>query len=364
MNIITIIKKIFIKHEESSNILKYSNWCDDLMPDECENEIEFLEPIEEKSNNITEYSIEESSNYTFEESDNIVEIPYESKRMIIKGCHLYFIDIAREIVLHNKISIIPLMREYKLSEAELKEILSEIYIAGIIDKDNTVLMSSTELEKFFDIYEPNLFKCVHGVFDKEILLCIGEILFFDGIENVYDSLPADEVIDYLNILEKLKVIKYDCENNQYQTIVSYNEYKNICQNIPNSFSSIEYNFENLKYINMEYDNMTGIEFEHFIAHVLDRNNFINIKITPSSGDHGVDLLAEKDNITYAIQCKCYSSNIGNNAVQQAHTGKSLYKKDIAVVVTNQYFTQQAKDEANALGVKLWDRDILNKMIKK
>lgn len=113
-----------------------------------------------------------------------------------------------------------------------------------------------------------------------------------------------------------------------------------------------------------YDNMEGHDFEHFCADILKKNGFINVEVTQGSGDHGIDILAEKDDITYAIQCKCYSSNIGNAAVQQAHTGKSLYHKDIAVVMTNQYFTQQAKEEATALGVKLWDRDKLNDFIKK
>lgn len=89
-----------------------------------------------------------------------------------------------------------------------------------------------------------------------------------------------------------------------------------------------------------------------------------MEVTKGSGDHGIDILAEKDGIAYAIQCKCYSSNIGNAAVQQAHTGKSIYHKDIAVVITNRYFTQQAIEEAAALGVKLWDRDKLNELIKK
>ncbi len=97
---------------------------------------------------------------------------------------------------------------------------------------------------------------------------------------------------------------------------------------------------------------------------VDRYLFKNVEVTQGSGDHGIDILAEKDGITYAIQCKCYSSNIGNSAVQQAHTGKSLYHKDIAVVLTNRYFTPQAKQEAQALGVKLWDRDKLNSMIEK
>lgn len=111
-----------------------------------------------------------------------------------------------------------------------------------------------------------------------------------------------------------------------------------------------------------YDNMEGHDFEYFCAELLKKNGFSNVEVTQGSGDHGIDILAEKDGITYAIQCKCYSSNIGNAAVQQAHTGKSIYKKDIAVVLTNRYFTPQARKEAEALSVKLWDRDKLNEMI--
>lgn len=114
--------------------------------------------------------------------------------------------------------------------------------------------------------------------------------------------------------------------------------------------------------NKQYDYMEGHDFEYFCAELLKKNGFVNVDVTQGSGDHGIDILAEKDGISYAIQCKCYSSNIGNAAVQQAHTGKSLYHKDIAVVLTNRYFTPQAIEEAKALGVKLWDRDQLNKMI--
>lgn len=111
-----------------------------------------------------------------------------------------------------------------------------------------------------------------------------------------------------------------------------------------------------------FDNMDGHQFEYFCADILRKNGFLNVSVTQGSGDHGIDILAEKDDITYAIQCKCYSCDIGNSAVQQAHTGKSIYHKDIAVVLTNRYFTTQAIQEANILGVKLWDRDKLNEMI--
>lgn len=115
-------------------------------------------------------------------------------------------------------------------------------------------------------------------------------------------------------------------------------------------------------LNNNFDFMEGHDFEYFCADVLRKNGFTNVEVTQGSGDHGIDVLAEKDGITYAVQCKCYSSNIGNAAVQQAHTGKSLYHKDIAVVMTNRYFTPQAVEEAEALGVKLWDRDRLSEMI--
>lgn len=113
----------------------------------------------------------------------------------------------------------------------------------------------------------------------------------------------------------------------------------------------------------DYDNMEGHEFEYFCAEVLRKNGFTNVEVTRGSGDHGIDVLAEKNAVTYAIQCKCYSSNVGNAAVQQAYTGKGFYHKDIAVVMTNRYFTAQARQEAQSLGVKLWDRDKLNEMIE-
>ena len=128
------------------------------------------------------------------------------------------------------------------------------------------------------------------------------------------------------------------------------------QNITNSSHQSE------TYIFNNYDHMDGHDFEYFCADLLKKNGFSNVEVTQGSGDHGIDILADKEDISYAIQCKCYSSNIGNAAVQQAHTGKSLYHRDIAVVLTNQYFTTQAKEEAKALGVKLWDRDKLQELI--
>lgn len=127
------------------------------------------------------------------------------------------------------------------------------------------------------------------------------------------------------------------------------------------FSPIKHSSTN-EQTNILYDNMDGHQFEYFCASLLEKNGFVNVSVTQGSGDHGIDILAEKDGITYAIQCKCYQSNIGNSAIQEAHSGKGIYKKDIAVVMTNRYFTRQAIDDANSLNVKLWNRDQIEKFI--
>jgi len=105
-----------------------------------------------------------------------------------------------------------------------------------------------------------------------------------------------------------------------------------------------------------YDLMDGHEFERFCAALLLKDGFSNADVTSGSGDHGVDILAEKDGITYAIQCKRSSSNIGNKAVQEIFSGKEFYKKHIGVVMTNQYFTLAAKEAAERTGIVLWDRE--------
>lgn len=286
--------------------------------------------------------------------------PYKSERMIVAGLHIWFISVAREILEQNVINTIPLMREYKLSENDLNQILCEMREANIIDSNNKIMMNLEEFEKFIDIYEPGLFKCKHTMFDRKSFVDIGEKIFNSGVESVYDILPANEIIDYLNIMEKLKIILYDDIKNKYDILVSREEFYDICRCVPN-FSKDSNNIERTM-LNM--DDMDGYQFERFCADVLRKNGFEKVDVTQGSGDHGTDILAEKDDITYAIQCKCYSSDIGNAAVQQAHTGKSIYHRDIAVVLTNRYFTTQAIEEAETLGVKLWNRDKLISMVEK
>ena len=119
--------------------------------------------------------------------------------------------------------------------------------------------------------------------------------------------------------------------------------------------------EKIKWYNNKFDYMTGNDFEQFCALVLQGNGYTT-RVTPTSGDFGVDIIAEQSGITYAIQCKCYSSDIGVDAVYQVAGGMKYYHANLGIVLTNRYFTRQAQELASDIGVVLWDRDSLIKLI--
>lgn len=105
----------------------------------------------------------------------------------------------------------------------------------------------------------------------------------------------------------------------------------------------------------------GIAFEHYCAHVLRLNSFTDVQVTPASNDYGVDILAIRDEVTYAVQCKLYSTPIGISAIQEIISGREYYGCDIGVVMTNNSFTDNAIELAKKVGgIKLWGHDKLCK----
>ena len=116
----------------------------------------------------------------------------------------------------------------------------------------------------------------------------------------------------------------------------------------------------------QVDNMTnnGWEFEKFCADLLLKNDFIKADVTSGSNDYGVDVVAtDEHGVKYAIQCKCYSHTLNNSAVQEVIAGQSMYNCQVAVVMTNQSFTDNAKTLANKNNVLLWDRNKLIEFIE-
>ena len=107
--------------------------------------------------------------------------------------------------------------------------------------------------------------------------------------------------------------------------------------------------------------MDGTDFEFFCADLLKESGFLDVEVTKLSGDYGVDILAEKDGISFAFQCKNYMSPVGIKAVQQIYSGKAYYDKMVGVVMTNHCFTKPAIDFAEKLNILLWDGEYLKEM---
>ncbi len=126
-------------------------------------------------------------------------------------------------------------------------------------------------------------------------------------------------------------------------------------------SSGVYNQETYLNLDMDLeniDNMTGVEFEEFVAKIINNLGYGYVQMTPGSNDYGVDIIAHKNGSKYAIQCKRFSNTVGNKAIQEIYSGMKHYNADFGVVITNNYFTRNAINLASSTNIELWDRDYL------
>lgn len=110
------------------------------------------------------------------------------------------------------------------------------------------------------------------------------------------------------------------------------------------------------------DGMEGHDFEFYCADLLRNAGFQEVEVTKGSGDFGADILAEKDGVSYAVQCKCYDEPVGVHAVQEAYAGKAFYDRMVGAVMTNCYFTEPAVTCAQKLNILLWDRGYIQGML--
>lgn len=127
---------------------------------------------------------------------------------------------------------------------------------------------------------------------------------------------------------------------------------------------IAYIQEKLKKANInEIDKMSGTMFEQYLEQFFKRQGW-QVKRTGGKGDFGADLILSSTAKKVVIQAKRWKKNVGYEAIQQVYTSKSVYNCQEAWVITNSGFTEQARDGAKRLGVKLWDRDVLIEKMSK
>jgi len=124
----------------------------------------------------------------------------------------------------------------------------------------------------------------------------------------------------------------------------------------------------------------GRQFEEYVAELYRQMGFKAVTTTEmrqkgllpgdiqkrgGSGEQGVDIVAfdHRNKETIIIQCKHYSSKVSNSAIQEIVAAIPLYKANRGIVVTNQYFTEPAKELGFANQISLVDRDGLVKFVE-
>ena len=110
------------------------------------------------------------------------------------------------------------------------------------------------------------------------------------------------------------------------------------------------------------DSMSGYQFEIYLLDYFQSKGY-RVQLS-ASGEHGVDLIVEKEDRKIAVQFKRYEARkkVGNQAIQEVMTGKSFYDCSEAWVITRSFYTPHAIQLANELEVRLIDRVSLLKLL--
>ena len=99
------------------------------------------------------------------------------------------------------------------------------------------------------------------------------------------------------------------------------------------------------------------EFEQWCADELCAAGWA-ASVVGQAGDQGVDVRAEKDGVTLALQCKFYTNAVGNSAIQEVYAGMAFHHAQLAAVVSTGGFTRQARALAERTSVHLLSPDNL------
>ncbi len=107
------------------------------------------------------------------------------------------------------------------------------------------------------------------------------------------------------------------------------------------------------------ESLSEMELEHFTKWLLEE---LNYEILPEKYpvDLGVNFVVAKDGEKIAIYVKSYptTNRAPNSIVLKSSESKRACECQRALVVSSAYFSQQARLDAEALGVELLDRDTL------
>ena len=280
-----------------------------------------------------------------------------------------FVKFANEIVFEREVSPIvqQVIEEYVNCDGlkKARELFSFM-------KHNSFLMS--ELERCWPDFKTDLAYLLNpcSIFSMKLVdnsMAVGEVNA--GVAHVNMSFRDDDneafFVPGLNQADRFLYARNTDDRLLQRCVFDMRaNARGLCVSLSWSFFMRLFNFANFIYSALpeseDAADETPLQYEKRIANKLNRLGF-EVNTTKASGDQGADILATKNGISFAIQCKKYSSPVGNKAVQEAYAGRAFYGQDYGVVVSNADFTLPARQAAHACGIILLSdnklEDLLN-----
>lgn len=217
--------------------------------------------------------------------------------------------------------ILCLMSLYYLCKYLIKYLIKILYF-GYKHTKYYKKKKSNEYDRIVNIIETN---------KKPLLDCYNATVYIDK----YNNVNTDVFTEKMYVFYKTNI------NSKYY---AFNDFLNMLM-----FHLETLNKDKKKIKKEVY---SGEDFEDYIADLLRYNDF-SVTKTQQSYDNGVDLIAKKNDVKIAIQCKYYTDNVGNRAVQEIYSGKDYYNCDCGICCCSQAdYTKQAKLLAQKLNILL------------
>lgn len=347
----------------------------------------------------------------FLHTENVKSRQVKSEKYAVIERHIEELDDETEKLIYNFINELPKSifltpTMYRVGECVL---LQDVYLSDIIGKNTaqhnnaiySILHDNIELynllkhiksEEFYklerillnrvNIQEELIKAFVWEAIQRQAPRYFADKWISDfGYYFIQEKLRNKSIDDYIGIYCNIQEIKtLEEENISYLTyflmnnkVLSFNEsthyldYFDVIEekvkSINDEISLLKFEEKLLKQQSNEViafndlDLLTGYEFESYITELFKKMGYFSIT-TKSSGDQGIDVIAERNGIKFGIQTKCYSSKVSNSAIQETVAGIAFHNCDRGIVITNNFFTQSAIDLASKNDIILWDRDIL------
>ena len=367
-----VLEKIFKKRTEERLELEkrfQSKW-DSLYKD-------YLEKEKENKKEYDEYkskTILENEEYN-KEIDNRYELFESGDKEEVENVVKDYLNNSEDLKEKNSIGVDKIgvnisdnVRDWTIN---LRFAKPEIYLMKV--KDYKYIKSKWEIKEnyFSDFEREKMFKKI--VFNSNIYYLFKIKSYFEQfIKNIIVNSYVEDYNGATGQLEEKCIFSclIDLNENKFGNLNNINGFE-FFENLNARYkkpllslkSIVPYSFSKTltDFIENEAD---GFDFENMSKVLLEKNGFTDVTVTKKSGDFGADIIATKDRVTYAIQCKKYSNKVGVEAVQEVMASRQIYNCHVGAILTNNDFTPAAIKLADANNIILWNGEELEKMISK